>query len=527
MAIMYPRNISEYILTDSEQQVYYALKTQLPDTYEVFYSVSWTTFEKGHVAKSEADFIILDPDNGFLCLEVKGGSIRVEDNEWYVSDSFYGERKLSVSPFKQAEKNMYHFTKVYQNRYHYTYKGVYAAGVVFPFCSIKPEMNLDKRDRDCTIDSNEMNSLKVKIERMFKVWNGDKYGMRIYPKSQHKLFTELIKENLAIEAASGALIKFKERQLSVINRVQDNYIYLLKGVKHFLIRGGAGTGKTWIAMKMAQQSAHTSLGNVLFVCYSKTLADMVRSKIGEFVDVLDVDSLLRKYIKGYSSIGKFNFKDKVEIVNGLGAYEAIFIDEAQDLTEEWARIISHLLKEDDKSRLGVFYDEVQILRDESFGCGFGSLLPIFYLHENIRNTLNIYNWTANRTNLGKDMIANTVEGPVPTTEMISEPGQLTLNLEILLKRYLGEEHLPNTSLVIIVENVHEFISQYPEGIAQWHFVNSVPTEPYSIRVASIEDFKGLESDMVFYIHSDRTTSNMNYIAYTRAKYYLKEFVMVF
>ena len=77
MAIMYPRNISEYILTDSEQQVYYALKTQLPDTYEVFYSVSWTTFEKGHVAKSEADFIILDPDNGFLCLEVKVGSIIV------------------------------------------------------------------------------------------------------------------------------------------------------------------------------------------------------------------------------------------------------------------------------------------------------------------------------------------------------------------------------------------------------------------------------------------------------------------
>ena len=43
-------------------------------------------------------------------------------------------------------------------------------------------------------------------------------------------------------------------------------------------------------------------------------------------------------------------------------YDAIFVDEAQDFTEEWARITRSLLADQSKSRLGIFYDDVQIFR---------------------------------------------------------------------------------------------------------------------------------------------------------------------
>ena len=76
----------------------------------------------------------------------------------------------------------------------------------------------------------------------------------------------------------------------------------------------------------------------------------------------------------------------------------------------------------------MFYDDVQVLREESFSDGFEIASLPFLLHENIRNTANIYNWTSEKTNLGKDMIANPVEGPTPQTEMIQEKGQLTLTL---------------------------------------------------------------------------------------------------
>ena len=104
MANMYPKNIAEYTPEDSERIVYQALKTQIPDTWDVFYSVSWTSYKRGRRIKSEADFIVCSPEYGFLCLEVKGGSqIRKENDIWYLSDAVHGERKLNCSPYEQAE----------------------------------------------------------------------------------------------------------------------------------------------------------------------------------------------------------------------------------------------------------------------------------------------------------------------------------------------------------------------------------------------------------------------------------------
>ena len=71
-------------------------------------------------------------------------------------------------------------------------------------------------------------------------------------------------------------------------------------------------------------------------------------------------------------------------------------------------------------------------------------LKPFLLRENIRNTANIYKWTAEKTRLGTDVIANPVEGPTPQTELISDHRQLIHYLEVLFRRYLEDEQLSNT-----------------------------------------------------------------------------------
>ena len=76
-------------------------------------------------------------------------------------------------------------------------------------------------------------------------------------------------------------------------------------------------------------------------------------------------------------------------IDQLTADEAVdLIHEAQDFKEEWAKALLLFLKDRGKSRLGVFYDEVQVLRNNSFGNGFGKNRTLFYLNENIRNTSN-------------------------------------------------------------------------------------------------------------------------------------------
>lgn len=99
-----------------------------------------------------------------------------------------------------------------------------------------------------------------------------------------------------------------------------------------------------------------------------------------------------------------------------------------------------------------------------------------------------------------DVIANPVEGPSPQTEIINDQRQLTHYLEVLFRRYLDDEHLQSDSLVLIVDDVEKFIGSFSDGIAKWKFVRRQVEQDNEISVFSISEIKGLEADMVLYIH---------------------------
>ena len=51
---------------------------------------------------------------------------------------------------------------------------------------------------------------------------------------------------------------------------------------------------------------------------------------------------------------------------------------------------------------------------------------------------------------------------------------MTHYLEVFFRRYLDDEHLTNTSLAIVVDDVDGFVRLFPEGIAKWRFVRRQP-----------------------------------------------------
>jgi superfamily I DNA/RNA helicase len=283
-------------------------------------------------------------------------------------------------------------------------------------------------------------------------------------------------------------------------------------------------------MKMALQEADNKNKRVLFLCASQTLRNAIEKEllkhreVGSRIKVYSVDQLLEKLTPNFEDFSAPLYEGIEDSIFVDEKYDAIFVDEAQDFTEEWARITKRLLVSPVQSRFGVFYDDVQVLRTDSFRDGFGIESKPYLLHENIRNTANIYYWTSEKTNLGTDVIANPVEGPTPVTEEVRDQSQLIHRLESLFKQFLIDEHLTNDSLVLITENSDALIDEFPEGIAKWKFTKMDPVSENEIKVASVEEYKGLEANMVIYIHSDHVSNNMNYIAYTRAKYYLIELI---
>ena len=79
MARMYPRTLLEdEVESAGEKRVFEALRDGLPDDWEVFHSVSWMMRDPAEGANDgEIDFVLCHPEQGILCLEVKGGGHRV------------------------------------------------------------------------------------------------------------------------------------------------------------------------------------------------------------------------------------------------------------------------------------------------------------------------------------------------------------------------------------------------------------------------------------------------------------------
>ena len=115
MAVMYPTDLENYNCTDTEREMYEAFRDQLPQRYQVFYSIRWfETNEENKRVDSECDFLVFDPSFGFLTIEVKGGiGIEIENGRWYLSEYsdryVQSRRELKCSPYEQAEKSMRHF----------------------------------------------------------------------------------------------------------------------------------------------------------------------------------------------------------------------------------------------------------------------------------------------------------------------------------------------------------------------------------------------------------------------------------
>ena len=73
----------------AEVRVYRAFRGRLPDSFLVLHSLRWVLIKENDAPwEGETDFVIADPDRGFLCIEVKGGRIEknAQEGRWYTRD---------------------------------------------------------------------------------------------------------------------------------------------------------------------------------------------------------------------------------------------------------------------------------------------------------------------------------------------------------------------------------------------------------------------------------------------------------
>lgn len=302
------------------------------------------------------------------------------------------------------------------------------------------------------------------------------------------------------------------------------------------ILGGAGTGKTFIAMKKAARDIHAGK-DVLFLCCNKELCEFVRGQLGEnaHLFIRTFEELMRETIgAAYETApvnenGNKNCFDLVDDANPK-KYDSIIVDEGQDFDADMGLTVRLFLKDEAASSLYVFYDVNQNVFEYKVDNAFAIDYPPFILRYNIRNTGCIYKCAVETTGLGGDTIANQLLGVEPDIRHYNSVLQAINGLTNIVTRLTQKEYVGTKSIVILSDDPYTasvLATETRVGAYNISFKDLKEIEDTEICFKTAEEFKGLEADVIIYLKNDypgvprdEIEKRREYVALTRARYYL-------
>jgi hypothetical protein len=254
----------------------------------------------------EGDFIIIGP-TGVFCLEVKGGLVSRTDGIWTIG--WPGKSYTSKEgPFQQANSFRWSLSKDLEKRTGWKMrdKVLFGWGVVFPditFDEADPEWGAaqvyDQRDKS--------NGFLDYVERLAEhaqeknyVEKGWKPPGKLGRKDVEKIIEKLRPDFDLVPSVTGLL---SESRRELITLGDDQYRALDYSLNdenpRLLCLGGAGTGKTVIALEAARRLVDSDI-KVLLLCFNRFLAEHLKKNaraFGQNVTVFGIHQYLRSVIK--------------------------------------------------------------------------------------------------------------------------------------------------------------------------------------------------------------------------------------
>lgn len=540
MAKIYPERPPQSIIDDikrrAELDVFVALKT-LPDPYLIFYSTNWQDLDEEKGAREgEADFIIAHPHKGVIFLEVKGGGISFDASkgQWY-SQNRKGDFIPIKDPVEQARKSHYNLAerlKRLPGWPDYTVNIWHA--VCFPD-TIIGENQYFKPDlpREQIIDHTDLVNIRNTVETLF--FNLFKDGMERYSPGRDgiRIIEGLLAKSFEFRTPLGVNLEREEEKLVELTERQFLALSLLGNRKRAAIAGCAGSGKTMLAVKKAQQFSELGL-NVLFVCFNNALADYLKTRLIDATVTTfhglcqQAANQLRVNLRNEPDQEKL-FKEiypqvLLDAAEQIGrVYDAIIVDEGQDFHENYWIALESLLKKD--GYLFIFFDDNQNIFHGSID--FGGLIneQPFTLFENCRNTKLIHETVKKFHNKPEALLSFAPEGRKPEWIEYRDETDMHALLRKMLHNLINEEQISSSEIVILSPKSQEKSSLKP-GLKLGNFVLTAQ-QPYrqnEVMITSIQKFKGLEKRVVIIAELDEKVRNdlqmLLYVGCSRARTHL-------
>ncbi len=504
--------------SQAEKRVFDLLRAAFEQTEDDFVAYHSINLNR-HAYKrfSEIDFLICGID-GIYVLEVKGGRIGCQKGIWSYTNR-YGESNPSVEgPFRQAESALYallsnlreNLSPELPDRFHIGY------AVIFPDCIWHAAGA--EWDRRILADARDLRNFEQWLTQMICYWqqkdacsrkpdSGDLKALKNYLRPEFETVAPL---HVQTRRVAEQIARLTEDQMALLDIVDAN--------PRVMCPGGAGTGKTFLAMELARR--WTANGDkTALVCHSPWLKRFLESRI-------EIPGLTVALASGISTAAARM---------GINRFDALVVDEGQDLLDlPNLEILDHCLKNGiDNGKWCFFYD----INNQAglFGKVDQEALKVLEntkparvpLQMNCRNTRLIIEKV--KTLLGADMGARgAAEGPDVRQQVVYSKEASSKAIEKEIHTIIEEGGLSQGELTIL--SAQPFPQSSASLLKSSLKAQIVILDEYSLRTfppgrisfSEISTFKGLENEAVIVVDlpvpekSDHPLP-LHYVAMSRAR----------
>lgn len=513
--IFFPARIPEAIRANkrrgAECRVYDTLCAQLAGPWHVYYSRPWLGLDRdGRDKDGEADFVLAHPEYGMLVLEVKGGGIRYDavHDKWTSTNSDHETVKIK-NPATQATTNKHELLKKLKKRAGWGGRYINARiGVVFPDCKVPHDLapNLPRYSVAGVI---EMQKLGSWVEQ--RLIGNDEALENVAPPGQDGLaiMDGFFAESFQLEQPMAASLLQADHELRIMTERQALVLQLLEQHRRLAIPGAAGTGKTALAVEKARRLATQGM-RTLLLCYNRPLAVHLRLQLGT-IDNLEVSSF-HALVRKLARRARLDVPDDsdarkldgtwgrllMEALEHLASerFDAIVVDEGQDLDEGWLPAVEMLLRDAQQGVLYVFYDDNQKVHARSTTIEAAVHRSDIHLNRVLRNTRPIAE--SYRALLPASVMIDGPEGP--PVEYREFGGSLADELTKLLSDLIESRCIAPERIAVLFRDVATRDSVLGgRAIGRWCTTDAEKNESGRVICESVRRFKGLEAPVVILV----------------------------
>ncbi|HQR68685.1 MAG TPA: AAA family ATPase [Thermoanaerobaculia bacterium] len=348
---IHPRDAWRPTESHAEQAVWRALRTGMPPGWYGWHSLR---VRDPHGYVGEGDFVLASPERGLLVLEVKGGQVEQRDGRW-----FQNGRPMDEPPLEQgtgyARKLVRRLGDLDCT------PPAYGVGVCFPDTAFTAQPSQDDLN-GIVVGSAELpylgDALPAVMERALPAVRP---GHGRWIEALHRLWGDTWVPSLGLgmraQEAQERRLRLDPAQLDVLDGILEN--------DRVLVQGGAGSGKTLVAVEAARRLAADGR-KVLLLCFTAPLQKWLASRLaGSGVDPMTVSGLAKGIVDGagIGPVGPIAEGPEAWAAVYLAAadncerrWDAVIVDEAQDLQDEAWMLVSCLAE---GRRLIAFHDPGQ------------------------------------------------------------------------------------------------------------------------------------------------------------------------